>query len=100
MQVADTRRLMNQSRAYPDLSANGANYVVAVDGAFSRVFGTSASSPVTGSIFTMINDARIAAGKSTVGFINPTIYSEDFAAAFNDITNGTNPGCGTTGFPA
>ncbi|KAL0565190.1 hypothetical protein V5O48_016840, partial [Marasmius crinis-equi] len=89
-----------KSRAYPDLSANGANYVVAVDGAFSRVFGTSASSPVTGSIFTMINDARIAAGKSTVGFINPTICSEDFAAAFNDIANGTNPGCGTTEFPA
>ncbi|KAL0563858.1 Tripeptidyl-peptidase sed1, partial [Marasmius crinis-equi] len=48
----------------------------------------------------MINDTRIAAGKSTVGFINPTVYSEGFAAAFNDITNGTNPGCGTTEFPA
>jgi tripeptidyl-peptidase I len=30
------------SRGYPDISANGANYVVAVDGTFQRVFGTSA----------------------------------------------------------
>jgi hypothetical protein len=26
------------------------------------------------------------------------IYSTGFAGAFNDITNGTNPGCGTVGF--
>ncbi|KAL0577149.1 hypothetical protein V5O48_004825 [Marasmius crinis-equi] len=89
-----------KSRGYPDLAASGANYIIAVNGQFSRVFGTSASAPVVGSIFTMINDARIAAGKSTVGFINPVIYSDTFAAAFNDITKGSNPGCGTTGFPA
>ncbi|KIJ65932.1 hypothetical protein HYDPIDRAFT_187022 [Hydnomerulius pinastri MD-312] len=86
------------SRAYPDLSANGANYVVTIDGSFESVFGTSASSPVVGAILTMINDARLAQGKSTIGFINPTIYSAEFASAFNDITNGTNPGCGTNGF--
>ena len=28
------------------------------------------------------------------------IYSHWFADAFHDITNGTNPGCGTEGFPA
>jgi tripeptidyl-peptidase-1 len=28
------------------------------------------------------------------------IYSTDFAGAFNDVTNGTNPGCGTLGFNA
>ena len=31
------------------------------------VFGTSASSPVVGSIITLVNDARIAAGKGPVG---------------------------------
>ncbi|EIM82805.1 uncharacterized protein STEHIDRAFT_149190 [Stereum hirsutum FP-91666 SS1] len=77
------------SRAFPDLSANG--YLV---------FGTSASSPVVGSIIALINDARIAAGKGPVGFINPAIYSTDFAGAFHDITNGTNQGCGTVGFTA
>ena len=80
-----------QSRAFPDISANGANYVVAVceqtcccgvifslfvaqvDGAFTLVYGTSCSSPVVGAIFTMINDARLAIGKGTIGFINPTV---------------------------
>ncbi|KAH9902589.1 subtilisin-like protein [Cubamyces lactineus] len=88
------------SRAYPDLSANGANYVVAVNGEFELVYGTSASSPVTASILSAVNDARLAIGKNPIGFINPTIYSPAFQHAFNDITNGTNPGCSTNGFTA
>ena len=28
------------------------------------------------------------------------LYSTAFGNAFNDITNGTNPACGTDGFPA
>ncbi|KAJ6527095.1 subtilisin-like protein [Mycena capillaripes] len=88
------------ARAFPDLSANGANYVIGIDGEFGLVFGTSASAPTTASMFTMINDARIAVGKGPVGFINPAIYSEAFklAGAFNDITIGGNQGCGTPGF--
>jgi len=88
------------SRAFPDVSANGANYVVAIDGDFYLVYGTSASSPVTGSILTLVNDARLATGKGPIGFINPTIYSSAFYGAFNDITTGSNPGCGTIGFNA
>jgi len=89
-----------KSRGFPDLSANGANYVIAIDGEFELVFGTSCSAPVTSSMLTLINDARLAAGKSTVGFINPTIYSAGFASGFNDITHGGNQGCGTAGFTA
>ncbi|KAI0305653.1 subtilisin-like protein [Multifurca ochricompacta] len=85
-------------RAYPDLSANGANYVVALEGGFSLVFGTSASAPVVGSIITLINDARLAIGKRPLGFINHVIYSPWFSWAFNDITSGGNQGCGTPGF--
>lgn len=47
----------------------------------------------------MINriiEKRIAAGKGPVGFLNPVLYRN--ADALNDITNGTNPGCGTDGF--
>ncbi|TFK74740.1 subtilisin-like protein [Pluteus cervinus] len=87
-------------RAYPDLSANGANYVIGIDGQFGLVFGTSASAPVVASMITMVNDARIHAGKKPVGFINPVIYSSDFQHAFNDITMGGNQGCGTPGFTA
>jgi tripeptidyl-peptidase-1 len=51
-------------------------------------------------MITLINDARLAAGKSPVGFINPAIYSAHFRAAFHDIVSGNNPGCGTDGFEA
>ncbi|KAJ8585972.1 subtilisin-like protein [Rhizopogon salebrosus TDB-379] len=88
------------SRAFPDLSANGANYIIASDGAFKLVYGTSASTPVVGAILTMVNDTRIASGKPPIGFINPAIYSAGFAGGFNDVTDGTNPGCGTLGFNA
>ncbi|EGO00781.1 hypothetical protein SERLA73DRAFT_167028 [Serpula lacrymans var. lacrymans S7.3] len=95
---ADIWNSTGMSRGFPDIAANGANYVVAIDGEFELVYGTSCSSPVSGAIFTMINDARLAVGKSPIGFINPTIYSSEFAGLFNDITTGTNPGCGTAGY--
>lgn len=88
------------SRGFPDLAANGARYVVAVDGEFELVFGTSCAAPVVASILTLVNDARLAVGKRPIGFINPTIYSEQFKGAFNDITMGGNQGCGTPGFSA
>lgn len=85
------------SHTFADLlRAQGANYVVAVDGTFSLVFGTSASSPTLGSILTLINQARLTRGKSSVGFINPVAY--EHPEVFNDITEGGNQGCGTPGF--
>lgn len=45
-----------------------------IDGEFELVFGTSASSPVVGSLITLVNDARIAAGKGPVGkYRNPML---------------------------
>lgn len=44
-----------------------------INGEFGLVFGTSASSPVVGSLITLINDARLAIGKGPVGFINPAV---------------------------
>lgn len=38
------------------------------------------------------------AGKGPVGFLNPTLYANP--QVLNDITNGTNIGCGVDGFPA
>lgn len=85
-----------QTRGFPDVSANGANYVVAVDGGFSLVYGTSASSPTFGSVLTLINAARLNAGKSAIGFVNPVLY--EYPWVLNDITEGGNQGCGTAGF--
>jgi tripeptidyl-peptidase-1 len=48
--------------------------VISVEGNFSLVYRTSASSSVFESIVTLINAARLDVGKSPVGFINPVIY--------------------------
>jgi tripeptidyl-peptidase-1 len=45
-----------------------------------------------------INEARIAVGKGPVGFINPVLYQH--TEVFNDIKNGSNPGCHSEGFHA
>ncbi|KAL1939834.1 hypothetical protein VTO73DRAFT_9534 [Trametes versicolor] len=86
-------------RAYPDVAANGWNITVVGDGVFSTNGGTSASAPIFAAMLTAVNDARIAVGKSPVGWINPAIYSHWFASVWNDITDGSNPACGTDGFP-
>ncbi|KAF2706003.1 subtilisin-like protein [Pleomassaria siparia CBS 279.74] len=87
-----------ETRGFPDISANGANYVVAVDGKWALLYGTSASSPTLGSILTLINEERFNAGKGSIGFINPVAYAHP--EVFNDITEGNNPGCATSGFNA
>ncbi|KAM5532589.1 hypothetical protein V8D89_013715 [Ganoderma adspersum] len=87
-------------RAYPDVSANGYPTVVALGGQFVQSGGTSAAAPIFASMIAAVNDARISAGKGPVGFINPALYSNLFRGSFNDITKGSNPGCGTDGFPA
>jgi tripeptidyl-peptidase-1 len=95
---ADRFNNTQQTRGFPDVSANGANYIVAVDGKFALVFGTSASSPTFGSILTIINEKRLQLGKSSIGFVNPVLYAHP--EVLNDITQGGNQGCGTAGFSA
>ncbi|PBP18238.1 hypothetical protein BUE80_DR011052 [Diplocarpon rosae] len=93
---ADRYNISQQSRGFPDVSANGVNYVIAIDGDFSYIYGTSASTPTFGSIITLINGARLNVGKGPVGFINPVLYK--YPGILNDITSGGNQGCGTPGF--
>lgn len=62
-------------RGYPDVSAVGDNVVIFNKGAPTLIGGTSASCPVFAAILNRINEERIAAGKSTVGFVNPTLVS-------------------------
>ena len=39
------------------------------------VAGTSAACPVVAGIFTIVNNARLKAGKKSLGFLNPFIYA-------------------------
>lgn len=50
-------------------------------------------------VISLLNDFRIASGKAPLGFLNPLLYAQG-AAGLNDITSGSNPGCGTNGFTA
>ncbi|KAF8644974.1 hypothetical protein AX16_008158 [Volvariella volvacea WC 439] len=86
-------------RAYPDVAAQGSGFQVVVRGRVTSVGGTSASSPTVAGVFSLLNDFHLANGKPSLGFINPLIYSTA-ASGFNDITSGSNPGCGTNGFTA
>ncbi|KZP17323.1 subtilisin-like protein, partial [Athelia psychrophila] len=85
-------------RAYPDVAAQGEKVQVYVDGKVEPVAGTSCASPIFTSVIALINDQLLNAGKSPLGFLNPWLYANP--GAFNDITTGSNPGCGTKGFPA
>lgn len=71
-----------------------------------RISGTSASAPGLAGFLTLLNDARLTAGKSPLGFLNPLLYSGKLHGdAFRDTTVGSNAafsvGCNyTLGFPA
>ena len=89
------------SRAYPDISALGHNFPTSVGGTFYLVSGTSGSTPLMAGLFTLINEQRLLAGKSSVGFVNPALYALHNSSAhiFNDIVAGKNNCCAAVSDP-
>ncbi|KAK8108298.1 uncharacterized protein PG998_010311 [Apiospora kogelbergensis] len=86
-------RFNRLGRAYPDVAANGDNFVVAHRGGLARVGGTSAACPLFGSLLSLVNEERLAAGKrGPVGFVNPVLYAHP--EVFRDVATGANRGCG------
>lgn len=74
-------------RGYPDISANGVDYVVAINAGgypFYLIDGTSCSCPTISSILTIINEQRFRHGKSSVGFVNPALYAAN-ASMFSKL---------------
>ena len=49
-----------QGRAFPDVSAQGVNFIIDVAGQGQGVSGTSASSPTFASVVALLNDALLA----------------------------------------
>ena len=87
-----TNLFASTGRGYPDVGIMGHSYPIAVGGVFVVGSGTSASAPVFAAMVTLANAARIDAGKATLGFLNPALYS--FADdVFHDITSGENNCC-------
>jgi tripeptidyl-peptidase-1 len=62
-----------------------------------NIGGTSASAPSFAGLVALLNDARLAAGKSSLGFLNPLVYALN-GDGFHDVVIGNAPGCGTPGF--
>lgn len=85
-------------RGFPDVSAMGLNVTTVYLNKTYGIGGTSASAPIFASILTLLNEERLAVGKGPIGFANPVFYKHP--EMFNDVTEGSNPGCGTQGFNA
>ena len=76
-------------RGIPDVSLLGFNYDVIIGGSHLQESGTSASAPAFAAMVSLVNAARLRAGKGPIGFINPTLYM--LAGSFtNDIVTGRN----------
>merc|ERR1712217_577132 len=79
-------------RGYPDVAMAGYDYEVVINGNTYSVSGTSAASPVVAGFAALVNAKLASNGGSSLGFINPTLYSAG-SSRFNDITSGNNKCC-------
>jgi subtilase family serine protease len=82
----------------PDVSAN-ANFTFYVCAdqttcTANSYGGTSFAAPMWAGFIALVNQQLVSSGQSTIGFINPTIYSQNvtssYATNFHDITSGTS----------
>ncbi|QXQ05643.1 S53 family peptidase [Sphingosinicellaceae bacterium] len=83
-------------RGVPDVAGNAdpnSGYLVVVAGKTEQIGGTSAVAPLWAGLIAAIN----ASAASPVGFPHPRLYGD--AAAFHDITSGSNK-VGTVGYRA
>lgn len=87
-----TNLFASSGRAYPDVAIAGNNFHIVVAGRNYVVSGTSASAPVFAAILTLVNNARLNAGKPSVGFVNPALYQlyNSQPSIFHDVTSGNN----------
>ncbi|KAH9019170.1 subtilisin-like protein [Lactarius pseudohatsudake] len=87
------------SRGFPDVAAQAMNFVFVYDDELKLAKGTSCSTPVVAGIIALLNDYQLSKNRPVLGFLNPWLYGTAHQG-FNDITSGSNPGCGTDGFSA
>ena len=89
---ANGGRFNRLGRGFPDVSAMGNNLSTVNDGCLTGLNGgTSASTPIFASVIHLLNEERMAANKSTLGFINPVLYANP--QVLTDISGGINYGC-------
>ena len=97
-------------RGYPDISMIGVSYAVIIGGSVNYLYGTSASTPVFAGMISLLNAQLAAVNRSSVGFLNPTLYvagsQTNMNSIFNDIninslsgTAGSNYCCANSNYP-
>ncbi|KAH9163505.1 subtilisin-like protein [Lactarius sanguifluus] len=86
-------------RGIPDISAQASLCEFVHEATHLTVTGTSVSAPIVAGIVSLLNDYLISTGRHRLGFLNVLLYG-DGRNGINDITSGSNPGCGTNGFTA
>ncbi|KAK7943559.1 tripeptidyl peptidase a protein [Apiospora aurea] len=81
-------------RGFPDVTAHSVDptFEVVYVGEQAASCGTSASAPVWAAIVGLLNDARLAAGKPVLGWLNPLVYRYG-PEVLTDITEGHSVGC-------
>jgi kumamolisin len=93
-------------RNVPDVSLNAdpvSGYGIYQCGQWQVVGGTSAAAPLWAAFNALVNQNRVAKGLTSIGFPATALYAigkgGNYAAGFNDITQGTN-GTGSDSFSA
>jgi subtilase family serine protease len=96
--INSTNRGSTTLRNGPDVSAN-ANFTFYVCAdqttcTANEFGGTSFATPMWAGYIALVNEQLAANGEPTIGFINPTIYSQSvtssYGTEFHDITSGTS----------
>ncbi|RYO94053.1 hypothetical protein DL762_000801 [Monosporascus cannonballus] len=93
-----------RGRGFPDVAAQAARYRVMFaprggrgpgGGGMPRlVAGTSAAAPTVAALVSLLNGARLRAGRPPLGFLNPWLYSAALeAGGFADVVDGRSRGC-------
>ncbi|KAH9053377.1 subtilisin-like protein [Lactarius vividus] len=88
-----------EGRGIPDIAAQALRFIIFLRNVRTVVEGTSCSTPTVAGVISLLNDYLVTNGRPPLGFLNTLLY-EDGIAGLNDITSGSNPGCGTNGFSA
>ena len=96
--VTTANKASSTLRNGPDVSANANFTFYTCDDQTTCLAneygGTSFAAPMWAAYIALVNQQLVANGKPTIGFINPTIYSQNVTSAyktdFHDITSGTS----------
>ena len=82
-------------RNLPDVALTADNILVYYgNGSSGTLGGTSCAAPLWAAVTALMNQQALAAGRSTMGFLNPALYAlakgSSYPATFHDITTGNN----------